>query len=42
MSRNYDYKDQELDLKMRIKFLNKKLREPDLWKWLLMNLLNYR
>jgi|LULU01.1.fsa_nt_gb hypothetical protein len=29
MSRNYDYKDQELDLKMRIKFLNKKLREPD-------------
>lgn len=29
MSRNYDYKDQELDLKMRIKFLEKKLREPD-------------
>ena len=29
MSRNFDYKDQELDLKMRIKFLNKKLREPD-------------
>jgi len=29
MSRNYDYKDQELDFKMRIKFLNKKLREPD-------------
>jgi hypothetical protein len=29
MNRNYDYKDQELDLKMRIKFLNKKLREPD-------------
>jgi len=28
MSRNY-YKDQELDLKMRIKFLEKKLREPD-------------
>jgi len=25
----HDYKDQELDLKMRIKFLNKKLREPD-------------
>jgi hypothetical protein len=29
MNRNYDFKDQELDLKMRIKFLNKKLREPD-------------
>ena len=29
MSKKYDYKDQELDLKMRIKFLNKKLREPD-------------
>ena len=29
MNRNYDYKDQELDLKMRIKFLEKKLREPD-------------
>jgi len=29
MSKNYNYKDQELDLKMRIKFLNKKLREPD-------------
>tara|TARA_Y100000816_G_C25992919_1_gene518660 strand:+ start:223 stop:912 length:690 start_codon:yes stop_codon:yes gene_type:complete len=28
MNRN-NYKDQELDLKMRIKFLNKKLREPD-------------
>jgi len=28
MNKN-DYKDQELDLKMRIKFLNKKLREPD-------------
>ena len=25
----HDYKDQELDLKMRIKFLEKKLREPD-------------
>ena len=25
----HEYKDQELDLKMRIKFLNKKLREPD-------------
>ena len=25
----HGYKDQELDLKMRIKFLNKKLREPD-------------
>ena len=29
MSKKYDYKDQELDLKMRIKFLQKKLREPD-------------
>ena len=29
MSKKYDYKDQELDLKMRIKFLEKKLREPD-------------
>jgi hypothetical protein len=29
MNRNYDYKDQEFDLKMRIKFLNKKLREPN-------------
>ena len=29
MSKKYDYKDQEFDLKMRIKFLNKKLREPD-------------
>ena len=29
MNRNYDFKDQELDLKMRIKFLEKKLREPD-------------
>ena len=29
MSKKYDYKDQELDLKMRIKFLGKKLREPD-------------
>ena len=29
MSRNHDYKDQEFDLKMRIKFLNKKLREPN-------------
>ena len=28
MNKN-NYKDQELDLKMRIKFLNKKLREPD-------------
>ena len=28
MSKN-DFKDQELDLKMRIKFLEKKLREPD-------------
>ena len=25
----HDFKDQELDLKMRIKFLEKKLREPD-------------
>jgi hypothetical protein len=25
----YDFKDKELDLKMRIKFLEKKLREPD-------------
>jgi len=25
----HNFKDQELDLKMRIKFLNKKLREPD-------------
>ena len=29
VSKKYDYKDQELDLKMRIKFLEKKLREPD-------------
>ena len=29
MSKKYDYKNQELDLKMRIKFLEKKLREPD-------------
>ena len=29
MSKKYDYKDQELDFKMRIKFLEKKLREPD-------------
>ena len=29
MSKKYDYKEQELDLKMRIKFLEKKLREPD-------------
>jgi len=29
MNKRYDYKDQELDLKMRIKFLEKKLREPD-------------
>ena len=29
MSKKYNYKDQELDLKMRIKFLEKKLREPD-------------
>tara|TARA_Y100001937_G_scaffold8895_1_gene10994 strand:- start:1 stop:651 length:651 start_codon:yes stop_codon:yes gene_type:complete len=29
MSKKYDYKDQELDLKMRIKFLEKKLREPN-------------
>ena len=29
MNKKYDYKDQELDLKMRIKFLEKKLREPD-------------
>ena len=29
MSKKYDYKDQELDLKMRIKFLEKKLRESD-------------
>ena len=29
MSKKYDYKDQELDLKMRIKFLERKLREPD-------------
>ena len=29
MSKKYDYKDQELDLKMRIKLLEKKLREPD-------------
>ena len=29
MSKKDDYKDQELDLKMRIKFLEKKLREPD-------------
>ena len=29
MSKKYDYKDQELDLKMRIKFSEKKLREPD-------------
>ena len=29
MSKKHDYKDQELDLKMRIKFLEKKLREPD-------------
>ena len=29
MSKKYDYKDKELDLKMRIKFLEKKLREPD-------------
>ena len=29
MSKKYEYKDQELDLKMRIKFLEKKLREPD-------------
>ena len=29
MSKKYDYKDQELDLKMLIKFLEKKLREPD-------------
>ena len=29
MSKKYDYKDQEFDLKMRIKFLEKKLREPD-------------
>ena len=29
MSKKYDYKDQEFDLKMRIKFLERKLREPD-------------
>ena len=29
MSNKHDLKDQELDLKMRIKFLEKKLREPD-------------
>ena len=29
MSNKHDFKDQELDLKMRIKFLEKKLREPD-------------
>ena len=29
VNKRYDYKDQELDLKMRIKFLEKKLREPD-------------
>ena len=29
MSKKYDYKNQELDLMMRIKFLEKKLREPD-------------
>ena len=29
MSSKHDFKDQELDLKMRIKFLEKKLREPD-------------
>ena len=27
MSKKYDYKNQELDLKMRIKFLERKLRE---------------
>ena len=29
MNKRYDYKDQEFNLKMRIKFLEKKLREPD-------------
>ena len=29
MSKIYDYKDQEFDLKMLIKFLERKLREPD-------------
>ena len=29
MSKKYDYKDQEFDLKMRIKFLERKLRDPD-------------
>ena len=29
MNKKYDYKDQEFNLKMRIKFLEKKLREPD-------------
>ena len=29
MSKKYDYKNQEFDLKMRIKFLERKLREPD-------------
>ena len=29
MSKKYDYRNLELDMKMRIKFLEKKLREPD-------------
>tara|TARA_R100001015_G_scaffold6568_2_gene2566 strand:+ start:1570 stop:2310 length:741 start_codon:yes stop_codon:yes gene_type:complete len=29
VNKRYDYKDQEFNLKMRIKFLEKKLREPD-------------
>ena len=29
VNKRYDYKDQEFNLKMRVKFLEKKLREPD-------------